>query len=457
MQTNPVNPVYVSLRRAGSLRLLQRIAEGQCCAVVGVSNTGKSGLLRGLSHPEWAAPLQAGQPDGSFYVYVDFNRMLETTEQGFYELILRCLTEGLPPELPAGELLANLQAAYETLVAPPSSIQVPLAFSEGLANVCRDLPGQLVLLFDEFDEPFERIAGRAFLILRALRDQYGERLSLVTATNAPLATIRRGRDVDEFVELFEPFTFYLGLLDARDSSQVMVWVADQEGYTFDESDKVFVAERACGHLGLTLAVSRVLGQVTGKPVRDAGQNWLIHRQVQAQLEQDVHVQAECRKLWDDLTEEQQVTLMALVGENEEIDPVALDALRQMGLVCQDEERVFSPLFEGFIQRQRLIRPQREEGVRLDVESGRVWVSGQEVAELTDLEYRLLLLLYGHLNEICTKDQIADAVWGQNYLEAMDDARIDKLVSRLRARIEPDPTRPRYLITVRRRGYKLVTL
>jgi DNA-binding response OmpR family regulator len=37
---------------------------------------------------------------------------------------------------------------------------------------------------------------------------------------------------------------------------------------------------------------------------------------------------------------------------------------------------------------------------------------------------------------------------------VDDARIEKLVSRLRAKLEQDPANPRYLLTVRGRGYKL---
>ena len=44
---------------------------------------------------------------------------------------------------------------------------------------------------------------------------------------------------------------------------------------------------------------------------------------------------------------------------------------------------------------------------------------------------------------------------RNCRNALDDARIEKLVSRLRAKIEPDPTNPRYLTTLRGRGYKLV--
>jgi hypothetical protein len=342
-------------------------------------------------------------------------------------------------------------------VAPPTAFQISLSFSEGLTAVCRDTPKNLVLLFDEFDEPFEQIDGRAFLNLRALKDKYRQRLSYVTATNRRLSNIRRGRDVDEFIELFGPFTRFLGPLEPSDTDQIIGWVAAQEGYTFDDEDRAFLCHHADGHLGLLLSVSRALGEVTGKPVRDAGQDWLIHRQVREQLDRDPNVQGECRKLWDDLTETQQEALMAVVGAEDDIDEHAVDALRSKGLVRLGEDLLFCPVFEGFVRRQRLTRRRRHEGVRVDVESGIVWVNGRQTPTLTDLEYRLLLLLYGRLNKICDKYQIVEAVWGEDYIDQVDDARIDKLLSRLRAKIEPDPRNPRYIITVRGRGYRLTAL
>jgi two-component system response regulator RegX3 len=73
-----------------------------------------------------------------------------------------------------------------------------------------------------------------------------------------------------------------------------------------------------------------------------------------------------------------------------------------------------------------------------------------------LEYRLLLLFCERESEVVDKASIVEAVWGKDYARA-DDARIEKLVSRLRAKIEPDPGSPRYLATVRGRGYRLHNL
>jgi hypothetical protein len=445
-----------TLRTEDALYVLQRTTDGDCCAVVGLSNTGKSYLLRVLTRQSVRQRLLKGRGDSSLFIYIDFNLMLEATEQGFYELILRCLIEELTPSDPNTESLDRLRSAYETLVAPPSAFQISLSFSEGLTAVCQGLTHNLVLLFDEFDEPFEQIDGRAFLNLRALKDKYRRGLSFVTATNRRLSNIRRGRDVDEFIELFEPFTRFLGLLDQPDVGRIIDWVASQEGYTFDHQDRAFLHHHADGHLGLLLAVCRALGEVTGEPVRDAGQDWLIHRQVRGQLDQELNVQAECRKLWDDLTETQQDALMAVLGTEDDVDSSALDSLRHKGMLRKGEDLLFSPVFEGFVRRQRLTRRRREEGVRLDVESGNVWVDGRPTQTLTDLEYRLLLLLYGRLDQICDKYQIVEEVWGEEYIDQVDDARIDKLLSRLRAKIEPDSRNPRYLVTVRGRGYRLVS-
>jgi len=56
--------------------------------------------------------------------------------------------------------------------------------------------------------------------------------------------------------------------------------------------------------------------------------------------------------------------------------------------------------------------------------------------------------------VCSKDEIGQAVWPE-YQADIFDYQIEKLMRRLRARVEPDPSQARLLVTVRGRGYKLV--
>jgi DNA-binding response OmpR family regulator len=166
-------------------------------------------------------------------------------------------------------------------------------------------------------------------------------------------------------------------------------------------------------------------------------------------------------LWKQLlsSEREAATLVATRGVSVLTDAQRMDLLTRGVLIHEDnnsEPRLFARLLTHYARRQGLIQLGTPEGVWVDIDAGMVLVDGQQVESLTDLEYRLLLLLYGRLDKICDKYQIVEAVWGQEYLGEVDDARIEKLISRLRSKLEPDPAHPQYISTVRGRGYKLTS-
>lgn len=94
------------------------------------------------------------------------------------------------------------------------------------------------------------------------------------------------------------------------------------------------------------------------------------------------------------------------------------------------------------------------GLQLDVETGVVWVDGERAEGLSNKEFNLLRFLYDNAGRVCLKEEIWEAVWPE-YEEGMADYPIQKVVSRLRHKIEPTPDRPRYILTAWGRGYKLV--
>jgi hypothetical protein len=96
-----------------------------------------------------------------------------------------------------------------------------------------------------------------------------------------------------------------------------------------------------------------------------------------------------------------------------------------------------------------------DGLSMDAKSGEVYVDGQRVESLTALEYNLLRLLYASPGRLCSKEDIIAQVWGDEFIGEIDDSRVEKLISRLRRKIEPVPGRPQYIRTVRGRGYRFV--
>jgi two-component system, OmpR family, response regulator RegX3 len=90
-------------------------------------------------------------------------------------------------------------------------------------------------------------------------------------------------------------------------------------------------------------------------------------------------------------------------------------------------------------------------VRMDVERHVVAVDGETVA-LPLKEFDLLEFLMRNAGRVLTRGQLIDRVWGADYVG--DTKTLDVHVKRLRAKLEPDPANPKYLLTVRGLGYKL---
>ncbi len=431
--------------------VMNALSEGACCSIVGMSNIGKSHLLRSLRRAEVRQQFLGSGAEDHTFVYVDFNLMWEMTDQGFYEVILRGITSQIDSFAISEQAINRVRQSYQNVINPSSPFLIPVSFNEGLLALSSGWNRRLVLLFDEFDEPWMHIDRRAYLNLRALRDHYQENLCYVTATTRSLPEIRTGREIGEFCELFTHHTRYLAPLAPAEVRHFVHAFGQRENICFDEADIRFILGNADGHPGFLENVCAVLAEV-----RSLEQTPNYER-LQERLDSDPDVRTECAKLWNDLAEDEQEALIALTTGKGTSEKGALASLQRKHILAKrDGECVpFCRLFAGFARRQHLVRHRERRGVRVDAESGDVWVDGQLLPSLTELEYRLLLLLYGNLNKICDKYKVVEAVWGEGYIDEVDDARIEKLISRVRQKLGEDPEEPRHLITVRGRGYKLV--
>lgn len=424
--------------------------------VVGFSNIGKSALLRLLAETDvWVQEIgHAGQ--NVVPIYVDCNRMLEMSDQGFYEVILRSLVEA---NLDIASS-ADLKAAYDNLIAPKSEFQIPLSFNQGLTAVLQSVSGPLVLLMDEFDEPFSHIDPRVFLNLRALKDRYNSELVYVTATVEPLATFRQDEEhSSEFGELFRHRAWHLAPLTHPDTKRSIRRYQDVYDAPFIEDDYDFIYEWAGGHPTLLDAVCRMLEDAleAADEEQPTTKRREIHQTVARKFRSTNDILYECTKIWDTLDESAQEALTALVVANEEADLTVVNKLCDQHILrkVEGKPQFFCRIFADFVLRQ--VAQERPESASLwvDIDSGEVTIGGKPAETLTNLEYKLMLLLFQNADKIIDKFQIVTSVWGDSYIDEVDDARIEKLVSRLRQKIEPDPSNPVFLSTVRGRGYRLV--
>jgi two-component system KDP operon response regulator KdpE len=90
-------------------------------------------------------------------------------------------------------------------------------------------------------------------------------------------------------------------------------------------------------------------------------------------------------------------------------------------------------------------------LKVDLSRRLITVSGLEI-QLTPTEYELFRVLVAHAGKVLTHHFLLREVWGAEYGEEFHMLHVN--ISNLRRKIEPDPTRPRFIITEPGVGYRL---
>ena len=90
-------------------------------------------------------------------------------------------------------------------------------------------------------------------------------------------------------------------------------------------------------------------------------------------------------------------------------------------------------------------------LRVDLDEHSVQVSGRNV-HLTPTEFTLLATLMKHAGRVMTHRLLLEQVWGRGH--AQDTQYLRVYIGQLRHKLEVDPARPRYLVTVPGVGYRV---
>jgi len=94
---------------------------------------------------------------------------------------------------------------------------------------------------------------------------------------------------------------------------------------------------------------------------------------------------------------------------------------------------------------------RFDTLEIDINGRTVSVGGQ-IVSLSPKEFDLLALLASNPRRVYGRETLLENVWGYEYMG--ESRTVDVHIQRLRQKIEPNPSEPRFLITVRSIGYKL---
>ncbi len=161
----------------------------------------------------------------------------------------------------------------------------------------------------------------------------------------------------------------------------------------------------------------------------------------------------CRRLRATST----VPIIMLTARDDEIDKVlGLELGADDYITKPFSIREFRSRVRALLRRAKLTPAEIAEetidadGVRIDLGRRTVEVTGRPV-ELTYLEFELLRTLATHPGRVYSRQMLLDMLWGGS--DYRDPRTIDVHIRHLREKIEPDPSDPSYILTVRGVGYR----
>jgi DNA-binding response OmpR family regulator len=163
----------------------------------------------------------------------------------------------------------------------------------------------------------------------------------------------------------------------------------------------------------------------------------------------------CRVLRKEMT----VPILMLTAKADETDKI-------VGLEIGADDYMTKPFsmrellarVRAMLRRSKLVVPSRDEpapfkinALEVDIARHQVSLSGKTL-ELSPKEFDLLAFLVKNKGLVFSREQLLEKVWGYDY--AGDTRTVDVHIRWLRQKIESNPARPKYIITVRGTGYKL---
>jgi energy-coupling factor transporter ATP-binding protein EcfA2 len=279
--------------------------------------------------------------------------------------------------------------------APPDEFD---ALDRAMAQYLTVHP-RLTLLFDRFDtfaanHSLDIIAGP----LRALRDSYKFKLTYVISLRHDISHTS-AKSHNELAELFYANTLWLGALSNEDARWNIKRYAERRGEVWQEDIAAKIMALSQNYPSMLKAVAEAY--IAGATLDNS-------------IAQHPAVKQRVTEFWDDNPSEHEINLSGLAMHT---------------------------LLLG------------------ETKKGKNSSLGFDTSQLTAKEAALLAYFQAHPNQLCPKDDIIQAVWTEDkvFTIGIRDDSLAQLVRRLREKIEPEPSSPKYIQTIPGRGYKFIDL
>lgn len=421
---------YPSNFRAGDVqRLIQQLNDNNSVTLIGMKRVGINNFLRFLfQHPD-VLKHQLKNYDKRLFIHVDLNDLIERDLFPFWTLTLKRIIDTVEKQ----QLPQSIQELSQKLFSESIQLKDLFVTVDSVRKLLTEIVTEgysITIIFNRFDRIQEAATAAFFENLQSLKDHANRQLSYIFTSYRSLNELRPDVFTKQALSVFCT-DLYLKPSNPEDSSTILTTFEDRFELQLTGALRDEFIQVTGGHVQfIHLSIIKLKESTTLPATREDLIEYLLQNE-------EALLQSE--ELLDSLNEKERSILTQLATEDKpETILTETPYLTDTGMVLIRESKpvVFSPLLRRAILRRET---QKTNG------------NGKD---FTKKEHLLFQYLQQHVNELCEREQIIEAVWPEYAESGVSDWAVDRLVARVRQKLKVQES-PFEIQTVITRGYKLI--
>lgn len=419
--------------------LIPFIEQGLSSQIIGLPGVGKSNILRLLAYNRDVRAKHFGRYEPLMhFVYIDSSEVAKKPLQDITKFILLSLAFSLGERRMMDESIRINEFLKEGLLLNDEMLMFQ-SLKKALDYLSIEKKLTIHILFDKFDSLLPEITPQFFSNLRVLRNHAKYRFASVFSLNRPINESVDESLLKDFHDQVTGNEIYVSLYDPIGIKFRLDYIEKAARNKPNEKIRNEIIKLTGGHAKLTKLAYEALVAEEKEP-----------EDVKELLFKKPTIEKALKEIWEALLPSEQMAIKKGLKFSEAESDFAY--LTQANLIA--EKGISIPLFEAFLGS---LPTDTKEKIRYDSEKNEIFVGSTPISEkLSPSEFRLLKYMVENRQRLCTKDEIISAVWKDSKTqEGVTDQALDQIFYRLRKKIEPDPSMPHYLQTIKGKGYRLV--
>lgn len=407
------------------------LKNGECVSCMFAAGGGKRTILHFLlSEKSILKKIYGDLYKKTLFVYVDPNEVLDVSIEAYLDLILHCLTRTMK------------EHKIETL--PETSGNPLVLIKKNLEHlVVKDW--HIALILNDFEFTIS-LPTSIYLNLESIMSVDKSKIAYLFLSTINLFNENILKNLHNLKYAASRNIKYFPLFSESEADYLINQTNEKLKLKVSENIRSYLHTSCGGHpqlLKYSLYHLHSLGQLDLKNNID----------IKASLLNSHQLKIVCADIWNYLTDKERNIIISIVttGTTSSSQQEEIEYLLKLGLIKETKEKkykVFGIFFEAFVKNKL---PKHTLTYNVETKKLQYGHIGCE-DKFTFQEFKLLVYFVTHENELITRDQVADAIWGRLSHEKYSDWSIDKTISILRKKLDALGFPSEYLVTLKKRGF-----